>query len=94
MATSFFYIYIDIYFDIYIDIDIYFDIYINIYITFTNWQGVQSFYWTPFFLLYLELIVWDTCLQWAILLPVYKIQGRIRKVKGGNVSNFIAHSRD
>ena len=34
MATSFFYIYIDIY--------------INIYFTFTNWQSIQSFYWTPF----------------------------------------------
>ena len=58
MATSFFFIYIDIYIDIdiyiYIDIDIYidiyFDIYIDIYITFTNWRRVQSFYWTPFFL--------------------------------------------
>ena len=62
IATSFFYIYIDIYNDIYIDICIYICIYIiyiyiciyiyifiDIYITFTNWQSVQSFYWTFFF---------------------------------------------
>ena len=54
MATSFFYIHVMAASSIYIYVMatsffyIYIDIYINIYFTFTNWQSIQSFYWTPF----------------------------------------------
>ena len=43
MATSFFYIYVMATSFCYIQV-----IYIDIYILFTNWQSIQSFYWTPF----------------------------------------------
>ena len=61
MATSFFYIYVTV--------TSFFYIYIDIYITFINWRSVQSFYWTPFFVMWLLKLLLSTSASviWTVL---------------------------
>ena len=86
MATSFFYIYIDIYIDIFIDINI----------TFTNWQSVQSFYWTLFFLLQRHFAkkkpeIWLDFEQHSLLFKRWKHKKTPRFQKQQDVSFHIAY---